>query len=241
MFLFSLGQSVPPPTKNKAFVSWTMREKQFRIIRSLTQEDLCAFLAWFWVLGTESWIRHSVPLLLALDWPWGRGSIEITDHDFIRTLRAILALWDRKTNQDDLIMCDREGGLAFVHNKNLMYSFTKISLDCIYILLHQTIWLHFLDFSYMLHTPAFVPSLPVSPAFCVPQRQAAMPTSVTELAVSSGRYRGTTPLHGCLLVFLVSERHLYRGLPWTQSEKALHPSHTLSPHLVLSSCLTEQA
>ena len=158
-----------------------------------------------------------------------------------KTLRAILALWDRKTNQDDLIMCDREGGLAFVHNKNLMYSFTKISLDCIYILLHQTIWLHFLDFSYMLHTPAFVPSLPVSPAFCVPQRQAAMPTSVTELAVSSGRYRGTTPLHGCLLVFLVSERHLYRGLPWTQSEKALHPSHTLSPHLVLSSCLTEQA
>ena len=113
----------PTPTKNKAFVSTTMREKQFSIIYSLTQEDLCAFPAWFWVLGTEPWIRHSAPLLLPFwlavrqrkhlnDWPW-----------LHKMLRAMLALWDMKTKQDNMVMCDWEGGLAFVHNKNLCFCF----------------------------------------------------------------------------------------------------------------------
>ena len=68
-------------------------------------------------------------------------------------------------------MCDREGGLAFVHNKNLMYSFTKISLDCIYILLHQTIWLHFLDLTCYILQLLFTPCPSLQPSVFLRDKQ----------------------------------------------------------------------
>lgn len=111
LFPFSLDQNLPPlPPPKKTFVSWTIREKQFCIIHSLTQEDLCAFLAWFSVLGTEPWIRHSAPLLLPF-WLAMRQRKHLNDWLWLHNmLRAVLVLWDTKTKQDDVRACDWDGG-----------------------------------------------------------------------------------------------------------------------------------